>query len=181
MKILALDISMTSTGAAIGAADQPPRSFGISFPGEQHAKSWAAYNLWLRDIIVMEKPALVVYEAPIPDVKRQGKDGQWHRASVKGARLLSGFACLTETMCQMRGIGCQPANVLTWRKAFLSNGRPAEPKEEAMRMCNLLGWDHGGSHDRAEAMGVWCWGHLTYGDRRAMNKLLSAGSVRAMR
>ena len=172
MRILALDISKTGTGVAIGEATEPPRSFVASFTGATRGHVGANYAKWLRDLLRVEKPAMVVFEAPLMRAAAKG--------SAESMRLLIGLAFQTEVMCAIRGIAAHECHVASWRKHFLGHGYPHDPKQAALNMCGLLGWDTGGSHDRAEACGVWTWAHFTHGDRRAIQRALSASSMRAM-
>ncbi len=172
MRLLALDISKAGTGVAIGEATEPPRSFVVSFSGATRGHVGASYAKWLRDLLIVEKPALVVYEAPLLRAAAKG--------SAEAMRLLIGLAFQTEVICAIRGITSQECHVASWRKCFLGHGYPHDPKQAAINMCGLLGWDTGGSHDRADAIGCWVWGHYTHGDRRAIMRALSASSMRAM-
>lgn len=172
MIILGLDIAPGATGAAVGDGSSPPRSFVAQFAGKDRGAIGAKYMAWLRDLLVMERPDLVAFEAPLVKIDRQ--------SSVETTRLLMSLAFLTETMAAMRQIKSTEVNMQTWRKAFLGNGRPADPKGETLRMCAMLGWDTGGLHDRADAMGVWVWAHLNHGNRKGIHAMLSIGSVRRM-
>ncbi len=134
--------------------------------------SCCARAKWLRDLLIIEKPALVIYEAPLLRAAAKG--------SAEAMRLLIGLAFQTEVICAIRGITSHECHVASWRKAFLGHGYPHDPKQAALNMCGLLGWDTGGSHDRADAIGCWVWGHYTHGDRRAIQRALSASSMRAM-
>ncbi len=172
MRILALDISKVGTGCAIGSADEPPRSFVAAFNGATRGHVGAQYAKWLRDLLIVEKPDLVVYEAPLMRAAAKG--------SAEAMRLLIGLAFQTEVICAIRGISAHQCHVASWRKVFLGHGYPHDPKKAALNMCAAMGWDTGGSHDRADAIGCWVWGHYTHGDRQAMQRALSASSVRAM-
>lgn len=171
MKILALDISQRGTGVAIGRGDDAPRSFSRGFTGQGRAAIGADFRAWLRDLLISEAPDLVAIEAPI----------LWSgKGRVDIMRLLTGLAFMAETVCHERGIKQVEIPINSWRKVFLGNGRPAEPKEECLRMCRLVGWETGGDNDRADALGVWATAHFTMGDRHAIIRSLSAGAVIAM-
>lgn len=172
MNIVALDLSLHSTGVAMGDASGPPRTMRVQFTQPEMGAAWAAYAKWLRDLLVLEKPGLVASEAALLKVDKE--------SSADVARLLLGFAAHTASICSMRGIRHVEVASGAWRKAFLGHGRPEDPKKAAMLMCDRLGWPHGGIHDRAEGAGVWAWAHLFHGNQRAMHRLLSASSVRAM-
>lgn len=172
MIIMALDISPASTGVAIGDGSGPPRSFERPIPGTSRGQRGLAFARWLRDLIVLEGPDLVAYEAPIM-FSRKG--------SVDAMRILMGLAFQVEVVCASRApLRAIEVNIQAWRKLFLGQGRPADPKGDCVRMCGLLGWPTGGSHDRADSCGVWAWAHFHHGNRQGIMKALSAGSVRAM-
>ena len=65
-KILALDLA-TKSGWACGSPDGEPRYGTKVLPstGEDIGRFAAAYNEWLLDMITLESPALIVFEAPI--------------------------------------------------------------------------------------------------------------------
>ncbi len=172
MRILALDISKAGTGVAVGEATEPPRSFVVSFSGATQGQVWWSYGIWLREQMAVEKPDLVAFEAPIYGRKIQ--------SSAPTTILLRGMACVTEMLCTGRNVRVVSVPTSTWRKHFLGHGFPHDPKQAALNQCGLLGWDVGGSHDRADACGVWAWAHFTHGDRRAIQRALSASSMKAM-
>ncbi len=172
MRILALDISKASTGVAIGDGTGPPRSFVVSFPGPTRGHVGAKYAKWLRDILIMEKPALVAFEAAFIKLDKKG--------SVEATKMLLSLNFLTETLCAMRSIPGYPVAAQTWRKVFLGHGYPHDPKKASLNMCATLGWETDGVDDRAEACGVLVWAHYNHGDRRAIMRALSASSMRAM-
>ena len=165
-KIIGLDISPASTGVAIGDATAPPRTFSVGFTALTHGDMWWKYLMWLRDLLILEKPDVVAYEAAPMWVGKQG--------SADTARILLGFDAHTQSLCAGRGVDARSVRVQTWRKAFLAEGTPNEPKQASLAMCAQLGWDTGGVHDRAEACGVWVWGHYYHGNQRAMSALLSS-------
>ena len=172
MQILALDISASSTGAAIGDGNSPPRTLRASFPQRPRGKALSEYRAWLRQIMIMEKPALVVAEAALVKVDRE--------SATETTMMLLALAFVTEELCGARSTTYKTVAAQTWRKAFLGHGYPADAKAASMLMCDRLGWEHGGNHDRAESAGVLAYAHLFHGNQRGMHRLLSASSVRAM-
>ena len=169
MKVLALDISKSATGVAVGDATAPPRCDLAQFKGRTVGAVGAAYWAWLNQTIVLEKPDLIAAEAAFS----QSKDHY-------GAMLAMGMNFITQTQANKRSIPFVSFASQSWRRLFLGNGRPADPKKEAVNMCHLLGWPVGLSHDKAEACGVWSAAHLEHGNSRGIHRLLSHGSVRAM-
>ena len=170
--VVAMDISKTSCGVAIGDASGPPRTVRVPFTQRDRGEVYAAFQLWLRDLIVLEQPGLVACEAAFFKLDAQ--------SSAETTRILLGLAACAESICAARKVRHVDVPVMTWRKAFLGNGRPKDPKGDALRMCALLGWPTDGNHDRAEACGVWSFAHMNHGNAKAMHRLLSRASVRNM-
>lgn len=170
-RIVALDISKAACGAAMGSgADEAPRMVSRSLGGQTLGATGAAFGDWLRDLFLMEKPDCVAIEAPLVV--------SGPHASAAGVKLLMGLVAVAHVAAHRAGARVVEANVQSWRKAILGNGRPKDPKRAALDFCASVGWDAGGSHDRAEAACVWAWAHLHYGDRAAMHRLLARQSLR---
>ena len=169
MIVLGLDISRSSTGVAIGDASGPPRVLRARFSGSTHGQIAWAFQRWLREFIIINKPDLIC-----------GEGAFMHPTDdLYTAKLMLGLDVMAQATAAMRGIEYQTVAVQTWRKAFLGHGRPENPKRAAIRMCKQLGWDVDGSHDKAEAAGIWAYGHLYHGDGKAMRQLLSGSAVRS--
>lgn len=168
MKVMGLDISKASTGVAIGDASGPPRVLRARFTGSTHGQIGWSFLKWLRELCIVEAPDLICAEAAFVAAHND----------LYTSKLMLGMDMTAQIIAAMRGVEYQPVAVQTWRKAFLGNGRPDNPKRAAIRMCTQLGWDVDGSHDKADACGVWAWGHLYHGDQQAMRRLLSVGSIR---
>lgn len=172
-KILALDLSEASTGVAIGDGAGPPHSYSITLNAKNDlGRAGAALYTALRSVIVTNRPDMIAIEAPLLAMSRP--------TSARGIRMLTGLAFLAHTVAAQSRIKSVEVAVSTWRKMFLGHGRPENPKKAALVMCDRLGWDHGGVHDRAEACGIWAWAQFEHGDRRAIMRLLSDSSVKAM-
>jgi Holliday junction resolvasome RuvABC endonuclease subunit len=170
MKIIGLDISKQSTGVAIGDASSAPRNFRSSFKGGSIGALGHNFRTWFRELLIIEKPDFVCIEAAFV-----GKTDDAYTAT-----LMLGMNFTAQSVAAGRGIPCETVAVQTWRKAFLGQGRPENPKRAAIKQCSLLGWNVEGNHDRAEACGVFAWGHIYHGDRKAIMHQLSHGSVRRM-
>lgn len=86
--------------------------------------------------------------------------------------MLEGIAC---TVASRLNIPTVFVNQATWRKAFLGNGRPKDPKGDAKKQCERLGIDCS-SKDAAEAVGVCWWlnSYLNPYGRRANDLFKSA-------
>jgi hypothetical protein len=125
---------------------------------------------WLRDAL-QNRVELVAYEAPILSARAKG--------SADTMMMMIGLAAITEAVCSTKPVQVVSVAVSTWRVAFLGEGYPDDPKGRAIAMCSELGWPVG-SHDEADACGVWAWAHLNHGDVDAMRDQLSSAKVREM-
>lgn len=171
MIVVGLDISRSSTGVAIGDGSGPPRTFRATFTGATHGQVGWNFQRWLREFLIVNPPDVLCAEAsfiaPTDD----------HYT----AKMMLGLDFVAQTTAAMRGIQYQAVAASSWRKAFLGHGRPANPKRAAILMCKRLGWDVDGSHDKAEACGVWAWGQIYHGGtegRRRVLQLLSASAIK---
>lgn len=171
MIVVGLDLSRAGTGIAIGDASGPPRVLRARFAGTTHGQIGWNFVKWFREFLILNKPDLICGEASFVAPHND----------IYTSKLLLGLDFSAQTVAAMRGIPYEPVAVATWRKAFLGTGRPENPKRASILMCKSLGWDVDGSHDKADACGIWCWGHLykaNNASRIAMGRLLSAGAVR---
>ncbi len=143
-KILFLDLA-TRCGWCCGAPDQTPRYGTKVLPstGEDIGRFAYAYNEWLLDMITLENPGLVVFEAPI----LAGK------TTPATARKLMGLAWHTEFVCNLRQIRCAEDHLQSIKKFFAGNGR-AE-KEDMIAAARRLGFDPK-DDNQADAIGGWC-------------------------
>ncbi len=162
-KILALDLA-TKTGWAVGSPDGEPRYGTKVLPstGEDIGRFAAAYNEWLLDMITLENPALIVFEAPI-------LAGQ---TTLTTARKLGGLAWHTEFVCNLRQVRCAEHHLQSVKKFFAGSGRA--DKAAMMEAARRHGWDPK-DDNAADALGLWaCTVHEKapqYGKRFALGTL----------
>ncbi|MGP9819220.1 hypothetical protein ACTZWW_04325 [Salinarimonas sp. NSM] len=142
--IIALDLAH-STGWASGAPDADPRFGTLQLPktGDEIGRFLALFEDWLLDLITVESPALVVFEAPL---LTRGN------TTPTVARKLMGLANATEVACYRRDVRCEQANLATVKKAFAGHGR-AE-KHEMVAAARARGWDVRNDNE-ADACGLW--------------------------
>lgn len=167
-KILALDLG-TSLGWACGAPDGEPRYGTKVLPstGEDIGRFAYAYNEWLLDMLTLESPGLVVFEAPVLTGK----------TSLATARKLYGLAWHTEFLCSIRQVRCMEHHLQSVKKFFSGNGRAEKP--EMMAAARRQGWDPK-SYDAADALGLWaCAVHEKAPQHAGRFQLGALGSVRA--
>lgn len=142
-KILALDLA-TRLGWACGSPDEEPHYGSKLLPstGAEIGRFGDAYDQWILDMITLENPALVVFEAPF--VSGTG--------NANTARKLMGLCWQTEIACYRRQIRCMEHNNSSVKKMFAGNGR-AE-KGEMIAAAQRLGWDPK-DDNAADALGLW--------------------------
>lgn len=143
-RILTLDLA-TRTGWCCGSPDESPRYGTKVLPstGEDIGRFAAAYNEWLLDMIALENPGLVVFEAPI----LAGK------TNLTTARKLTGLAWHTEFVCNLRQIRCAEHHLQQVKKFFTGNGRA--DKDDMVAAARRLGFDPK-DDNAADAIGLWC-------------------------
>lgn len=142
-KILALDLA-TRLGWACGRPDGEP-SYGtkvLPSTGEDIGRFAEAYNEWLLDMITLESPGLVVFEAPI-------LAGQ---TTLTTARKLTGLAWHTEFVCRLREIRCAEHHLQSVKKFFAGSGRA--DKAAMIAAARRQGWDPK-DDNAADALGLW--------------------------
>ena len=148
-KLLFLDIA-TVTGFAVGeiGTDAPAtaleRASGVKEPqplsGTKHIGSpqlstgafYSAYERWLRDMVGVHKPDMIVYEAPFIG---SGKKAQ---AAFK----LLGMAAITNLVAYREKVKIIPAHNASIRKHFCGKGNAPrkELKRLVMEECTKRGW-----------------------------------------
>lgn len=156
MSLLGLDASTTNLGFALGTpADGSPKSGVLSLPGaEAHVfdrtleLAYEAVSGWCKLI----QAEFVYIEAPIIVM---GNENAAH--TMVSLMQLTGAIRVAAKRCDAT---VKLPAISTIRKFFVGNGRvpKAEAKGVVMERCRVLGWDHGGSSDRADAMAVWALG-----------------------
>ena len=114
----------------------------------------------------------VAVEQPIPSNPTRKKtiidtESEWAGKSkrveeVKGGTSLAsiyriyGLSAVTMNVCDRLNIKTYFVAQGTWRKEFLLNGRPSDPKKESVKMCQKMGIAFS-SEDAAEAVGIVYW------------------------
>lgn len=179
--ILALDIA-TSTGWAYGRPGETPRYGSQSWAakaGETAADDGtvgAAATRWLHSFMTIDKPDLLIYEAPLGAGGRSSKG-----SSERTTRRLLGLTFLIETVGVLKGVPssmiCE-ANVQTVRKHFVGQARPADGKAAVMARCRQLGWAPR-THDEGDALALWDFAGAVMvpglGARLAVERMVARG------
>jgi Holliday junction resolvasome RuvABC endonuclease subunit len=154
--LIGIDASTTATGFALGGpSDGSPRGGVWKLPGAEDLildRSLAMAAQSVSDLCRMMKAEWVYIEAPLILVNSQ------HAAHTTSALIqLTGAVRAAATRA---GAQVRLAAVSTVRKHFIGRGdlKKLEAKAAVMERCRMLGWDHGGSNDRADSMAVWAFG-----------------------
>lgn len=142
-KILTLDLS-TAVGWACGRPDSEPVHGTKVLPktGADIGRFAYAYNEWLTDILTLEDPGLVVFEAPF--VSGTG--------NATTARKLFGLCWQTEFVCHVRGLSYLEENNSTVKKFFAGHGHAS--KDMMIAAAERQGWNPKTDHE-ADALGLW--------------------------
>lgn len=142
-KILALDLA-TKVGWACGRPGEEP-GYGtkvLPSTGEDIGRFAEAFNEWLLDMITLEDPGLVVFEAPILAGTTQAAT----------ARKLMGLAWHTEFVCRLRDVRCAEHHLQSVKKFFAGNGRA--DKAAMIAAAQRQGWSPK-DDNASDALGLW--------------------------
>ncbi|MEM9046724.1 MAG: hypothetical protein AAGC81_18745 [Pseudomonadota bacterium] len=175
MKILSLDISKTGCGMGQGDGSCPPHTSVTSFDQEDVFDAGAAFDRWLTGEILNYGPDAIWAEAPLPAAAQRHTHN-----SERSIRIQNGLYFIAGTVARKRKILFRSVAVSTWRSSFVGKSNPVDPKLATMRMCDLLGWPHGGDDNRADSAGIWAHAHIKEGNAPGVRQMLSRGSVRRM-
>lgn len=146
---LALDLA-TFTGWAIGPLDRRPRHGAWQLRGKTPGERYGALYNALADLITLERPASITFEAAIP--RSAGADG------AKAGILLMGFVAIVELVAFDQGrIPTFTEGVPETRKKILGRGGgfgDAGPKPVVMAWCRAHGFDPA-DDNAADALVLW--------------------------
>lgn len=156
--LLALDLA-TVTGWAFWRPGADVRSGVCKLPrtGEDVGRFLCAFEDWLKPFLELERPARVVFEAPILTA---GK------TDINTARKLMSLAAFTEVVCRRSGIRQYfEVNNATVRKHFVGVGRARDRrtlKDLTLDACRARGWDPR-DDNAADALAVLDYAAATLG------------------
>lgn len=152
--VMALDISKTRTGVALGPPGATPHLFSIGFGREDDDPEdvFGRALVWLAEQTREFPPLLIAIEAPIPHHKKRGF------TNAKTLTLLNGLFATMAAVARARGIPVKRAPISTVRKHFIGVGNlPGDAaKRETKKRCAQLGWDCPDT-DAADAAAIWDW------------------------
>jgi len=155
MIILAMDLATVTGFALTQVGSDKPKGWSLRLRDQGTPIVSASRRLapMLSALIKNSQVHLVVYEAPLPA-------GAARRHETTGtAELLHGLAHCVEGVTACWGVRCVSIHQQTWRKHFLGEARPDDPKAACVKMCKTVGWWEAGEwdHNTADAAGCWSW------------------------
>ncbi len=146
MKVLALDLA-TCTGFAFGdiSKGERPKYGYVNLPktGDDVGYFLVAFEQWLTDKIVFDKPGTIIFEAPILTAGR---------TSPAVARKLFGLANVVEMFCYRHSISVRSTNIMAVKKYF--TGRGNAKKHDMIKAATDLGFKIA-VDDEADALGIY--------------------------
>lgn len=157
--ILALDIALT-TGWCAGSPGEVPRYGSVRLKGNGSADgaTLAAMSDLFLDMLLVHKPDVVAYEAPLP-----------FHSSAQAAKLALRLSGIVELICWRRRITCHDHNVRTIRAAVVGNGNCK--KDDVVAWLVRLGWTvplktGETDFDSVDACAVWAFEAKLYREDR---------------
>lgn len=165
MRLLAVDAATTS-GFALGAAGVVPRSWSQRLKGvdDDPERAFKKMGISLRDLFSVEKPDLVVIEAPMSmggmvALDEQSPRGFKFKSSPETIYLLTGLVAVVFGICGPYGIPCRKAHVQAVRKHVVGKARPSDPKRAVLERCWQIGYLPRDVRDdnRADAVALHIW------------------------
>jgi Holliday junction resolvasome RuvABC endonuclease subunit len=134
--ILFLDLATVSGWAFWATGLGRPQSGVLRMPKTGEDVGWFVHDYYgkLGDLLTLQQPGLIVFEAPL---LRAGN------TSIDTARKLMGLAIITEFACRERRLKYREANNASIRKHFVGKGRGDRKTLKAMTLdaCRDRGWN----------------------------------------
>lgn len=149
--ILALDLASVS-GWAFGDPGGVPVHGSIRFAssGASHEAIFAAAFKWMDQMIVLNGPATVVWEAPMPTSFNRGKTTSNTTTLLYGLPAVIGAAAYLRRVFDIR-----KAETKDVRHHFIGcNPKRALAKPMVMRQCRAMGWEIEDDNE-ADALATW--------------------------
>lgn len=138
--ILTLDLSFSGTGwALMRSPDAAPLSgvWALKAGLNSDAEVFHKLRCQLHDLISLEKPRLVAYEAPRPP--SMAKSGAAAHTTFNTFFKLIGLCAIAEEVSHAMGVAkITRTNVMTVRKHFCGSGHAK--KDKVMATCRSLKW-----------------------------------------
>lgn len=150
MIIAGFDIA-TTTGAAVLDGSKVLYAEAYRVKGDDDAELAAAWTLWFEQLILSHGVQHVAMEQPLrtPQIDRNGELSP--KSNMSTYLRLYGLRMVAMAVCGRHHIPCRELNQMTWRAAFVGNGRAT--KEQSFRLAKQL-YPKLKSLDAAEAIGI---------------------------
>jgi hypothetical protein len=150
MRVLAFDLA-TTTGWASGQIGGQPVSGSkrLAPPGSDHDLVFANMLRFAKELIEVEQPDRVVFEAPIASMIR-GK------TTIHTVELLIGLPAVLQATTNLLGVSVRQASISEVRSHFIGTHRlkSDEAKAAVMARCRQLGWTFV-DNNAADALALW--------------------------
>lgn len=165
MRILAVDAA-TRCGFAIGPAGAAPKSWSerLRSGDDEPERAFKRMGIILRDLFALDRPDLVVIEAPMSmggmvEADENSPRGFKFKSNPETIYMLTGLVAVVFGICGPYGVRARKVNVQTVRKHFLGVARPEDPKRAVLTQCHRLGWMPKDCRDdnRADACALHCY------------------------
>jgi hypothetical protein len=144
--VLAIDAA-TNSGFAIGSAGVAPRSWSqrLKGSGDDPERAFRKMGIVLRDLFSVEKPDLVVVEAPMSmggmvEADESSPRGFKFKSNPETIYMLTGLVAVVFGICGPYGISCRKANVQAVRKHVVGKARPNDPKRAVLERLWQIGY-----------------------------------------
>lgn len=158
---MAFDIA-SNTGFAFGETGSRPRSGSIRFApaGSDHELIFANALKWASEQMRVERPGLVIWEAPIPAAFKSGF------TNVNTTKILYGLPAVFGAVAHLLGVNdIREAPVQSIRRHFIGqNPKKAVAKKLIIAHCRSLGLSPADDNE-ADALAIWHYACATIGDR----------------
>lgn len=148
-KVAFFDIA-TALGWAVGDGTDGPYRYGaITFTRSSRGARYLEAAQWFQGFIKLERPALVVYEAPMIRTDRGERF-----ANIATPMVLLGLAAICEMICQQLTTPCMLADVGDVRQHFIGsrNMKREDAKRATITRCKQLGMIVGADDNKADAI-----------------------------
>lgn len=154
MSVVALDLSVRSTGWAMWEPGQQKPAYGtweLAPHVDYAARAFVRLHKHLLDLHRLQPIDDLVFEEAIPGHMLHGK------TNAKSLAAAAGLAAHAMSFCEAIGARWRPVSIAAWRRHYLGSmprgTKTVDLKALAMTRCRELGFDPA-RHDAAEAIGL---------------------------
>lgn len=152
----------TNAGFCHGRVGEKPTLLAARFRkgNETEEQLYGAATCFFATFLKTITPDLIAIEAPIM--------ATWGKTNANTTSVTRGLYAIFTGIAVCKGIPLIRAEISTWRKYFLGNGRLKGDvaKARCVALCAQMGWT-APTHDAAEAAGIFCWAESQIAPRQA--------------